>query len=85
MFAWKYFFKFARHGNTDKETPLPEEVRWLKAIQKNNERKEPEFFTHEDAEALVRAADSLRDKCMLSLAFERGTGPAKLPSSSSSR
>ena len=37
--------KFAHYGNTDKETPFPEEVRWLKATQKNNERKEPEFFS----------------------------------------
>ena len=78
VFAWKYFFKFAHYGNTDKETPFPEEVRWLKATQKNNERKEPEFFTPEDAEALIRAADALRDKCMLSIAFERGMRPAEL-------
>ena len=41
----RYFLKLVRFGNTDRETPFPEEVRWLKAAQKINERKQPEYFS----------------------------------------
>jgi site-specific recombinase XerD len=71
LFAIKYFYKFVRSGNTDHETPFPEEVRWLKVRQKANERKEPEFFTPAEVEALIKCASRLRDKCMLSVAFAR--------------
>jgi site-specific recombinase XerD len=37
LFAIKYFYKFVRAGNTDHETPFPEEVRWPKVRQKANE------------------------------------------------
>ncbi len=39
IFAVKRFFKFVRYGNIDKETPYPEEVRWLKTAIKPSERK----------------------------------------------
>ncbi|MGD0318930.1 MAG: tyrosine-type recombinase/integrase [Nitrososphaerales archaeon] len=78
FFTIKYFYKFVRNGNTDHDTPFPEEVRWLKAQQKANERKEPEFFTPAEVETLIKSADKLRDKCMLSVAFERGTRPSEL-------
>lgn len=78
LFAIKYFYKFVRNGNTDKEVPFPDEVRWLKAQPKANERKEPEFFTPGEVEALIKSADKLRDKCMLSVAFERGARPSEL-------
>jgi site-specific recombinase XerD len=78
LFAIKYFFKFVRSGNTDHETPFPEEVRWLKVRQKANERKEPDFFTPAEVEALIKCSTRLRDKCMLSVAFERGLRPSEL-------
>jgi site-specific recombinase XerD len=78
LFAIKYFYKFVRNGNTDHETPFPEEVRWLKVRQKANERKEPEFFTPTEVESLIKCANRLRDKCMLSVAFERGLRPSEL-------
>ena len=78
LFAIKYFYKFVRSGNTDHETLFPEEVRWLKVRQKANERKEPEFFTPKEVESLVKCATRLRDKCMLSVAFERGLRPSEL-------
>ena len=78
LFAIKYFYKFVRSGNTDHETPFPEEVRWLKVRQKANERKEPEFFTPGEVESLIKTATRLRDKCMLSVAFERGLRPSEL-------
>jgi hypothetical protein len=37
----KRFCKFLRFGNVDKETPFPEEVRWLKKTIEYNEKKEP--------------------------------------------
>jgi site-specific recombinase XerD len=77
-FAIKYFYKFVRSGNTDHETPFPEEVRWLKVKQKANERKEPEFFTPNEVESLIKGATRLRDKCMLSVAFETGLRPSEL-------
>jgi integrase/recombinase XerD len=78
LFAIKYFYKFVRSGNTDHETPFPEEVRWLKVRQKANERKEPDFFTPAEVESLIKCATRLRDKCMLSVAFERGLRPSEL-------
>jgi site-specific recombinase XerD len=78
LFAIKYFYKFVRSGNTDHETPFPEEVRWLKVRQKANEKKEPEFFTPTEVESLVKCATRLRDKCMLSVAFERGLRSSEL-------
>jgi site-specific recombinase XerD len=78
LFAIKYFYKFVRSGNTDHETPFPEEVRWLKVRQKANEKKQPEFFTPNEVESLIKCATRLRDKCMLSVAFERGLRPSEL-------
>jgi integrase/recombinase XerD len=78
LFAIKYFYKYVRVGNTDHETPFPEEVRWLKVRQKANERKEPDFFTPAEVETLIKCATRLRDKCMLSVAFERGLRPSEL-------
>jgi len=78
IFTLKYFYKFVRSGNTDRETPFPEEVRWLKSRAKLNERRDPVFYTPAEAEALVRSAATLRDKCMFSLAFERGMRPSEL-------
>jgi site-specific recombinase XerD len=78
FFAIKYFYKFVRFGNTDHDTTFPDEVRWLKAQQKANERRDPEFFTPAEAKGLVEAADRLRDKCMLSISFELGLRPSEL-------
>jgi site-specific recombinase XerD len=49
--AIKYFYKYVRFGNTDHDTPFPDEMRWLKAQQKPNERREPEFFSPAEVEA----------------------------------
>ncbi|HVB11868.1 MAG TPA: hypothetical protein VNE86_01950 [Nitrososphaerales archaeon] len=47
----KRFYKFLRYDNVDKETPFPEEVRWLKKTIKPNERKNPEFSIPEEIES----------------------------------
>jgi integrase/recombinase XerD len=72
LFAIKRFFKFARYGNVDRETPYPEEVRWIRTAMKPNERSEPLFFTSEEIEAMIKAATNLRDKAMLAVGYEAG-------------
>ncbi|MDG6926680.1 MAG: tyrosine-type recombinase/integrase [Nitrososphaerota archaeon] len=78
LFAIKRFFKFARCGNVDRETPYPEEVRWVKTAMKPNERKEPLFFTSEEVEAMIKAATNLRDKAMLAVGYEAGLRATEL-------
>jgi integrase/recombinase XerD len=78
LFAVKRFFKFARYGNVDRETPYPEEVRWIRTVIKANERKEPLFFTSEEIEAMIKAATNLRDKAMLAVGYEAGLRATEL-------
>jgi len=40
----KLFMKFVRYGDTDKETPYPDEVKWLKEGVKRNEKQEPLYL-----------------------------------------
>jgi len=63
----KRFYKFVRCGNVDKETPFPEEVRWLKKTIKANELREPDFLTPEEVEKLIEAAETIRDKAMIAV------------------
>ena len=74
----KRFMKFVRYGDTDKETPFPDEVRWIRTTVKLSDKKEPEFFDDNDAEAMIRAATSLRDKAMVSLWAEVGGRPSEI-------
>ncbi|MGI0091841.1 MAG: tyrosine-type recombinase/integrase [Nitrososphaerales archaeon] len=73
----KRFYKYLRNGNVDKDTPFPEEVRWLKKTIKPNERKEPEFLTPQEVEALIAAAETIRDKCMIAVQFDGGFRPGE--------
>jgi hypothetical protein len=50
--AIKRFMKFVRFGDTDKETPFPDEVRWIRTTVKLSDKKEPEFFDDADASAM---------------------------------
>jgi integrase/recombinase XerD len=76
--AIKRFMKFVRYGDTDKETPLPEEVRWIRTTVKLSDKREPEFFNDTEVEAMIRAATSLRDKALLSLWAEVGGRPSEI-------
>ncbi len=78
LFAIKRFFKFARYGNVDREIPYPEEVRWIRTVIKANERKEPQFFTSEEIEIMIKAATNLRDKAMLAVGYEAGLRATEL-------
>ena len=62
----------------DKETPYPEEVRWIKTATKPNERKEPLFFTSAEIEAMKKAANNLRDKAMVAVGYEAGLRATEL-------
>ena len=64
----KRFMKFVRYGDTDKDTPYPEEVRWLRKTIKASEKQEPLYFTDEEVHALIKAADTTRDKALISVA-----------------
>ena len=74
----KVFGKFVREGNTDRETPYPEEVRWLKKDIKLNEKKNPLYFKDDETEALIKAADNDRDKALLGVEGELGMRTGEL-------
>ena len=68
----KRFQKFVRYGDTDVDTPFPDEVKWLHGTMKVNEKQDPLYFTDDEVEALLKAADTARDRAMISLAAELG-------------
>jgi len=74
----KRLFKFVRYGNVDRETPFPDEVKWLRKTIKQNEMKQPEFFSPDEVERMIGAADMLRDKAMISVGFEGGLRASEL-------
>lgn len=78
ILAVKRFYKFVRSGNVDKETPWPDEVRWMHKAIKPNERRQPEFFTSSEVETMIKTAYTLRDKAMLSVGFEAGLRATEL-------
>ncbi len=73
----KRFQKFVRYGDTDKETPYPDEVRWLRKNVKESERRAPLFFTDQEVEGMIRAADTLRDKAFIAAYGEMGGRPSE--------
>jgi integrase len=76
--AVKVFGKFVRYGDTDKETPYPDEVKWLKKDIKLNERRQVIFYRDDEAEAIIRAADNYRDKAILAVEGELGLRTGEL-------
>jgi len=73
----KRFQKFVRYGDTDQETPYPDEVRWLRKNVKESERRAPLFFTDQEVEGMIRAADRLRDKAFIATYGEMGGRPSE--------
>jgi len=73
----KRFQKFVRYGDTDKETPYPDEVRWLRKNVKESERRAPLFFTDQEVEDMIKAVDALRDKAFVATYGEMGGRPAE--------
>jgi site-specific recombinase XerD len=68
LFILKRFFKFVKCGNVDKETPYPEEVRWIKRRMKPSEGRTAEFLTPSKVKAMIAAAEKTRDKAMIAAA-----------------
>jgi integrase len=74
----KVFGKFVRYGDTDRETPYPHEVSWLKKDIKLSEKKQVHFFRDDETEALIRAADNDRDKAIFGIEGELGLRTGEL-------
>jgi integrase/recombinase XerD len=74
----KVFVKFVRYGDTDKETPYPDEVRWLRKDIKLSEKKQVIFYHDGEIEAMIRAADNYRDKAILAVEGELGLRTGEL-------
>jgi integrase len=74
----KVFGKYVREGHTDKDTPYPEEVRWMKKDMKLNERRDPLYFRDDELEAMVKAAKCDRDKAIIAVEGELGLRPGEL-------
>ena len=73
----KRFQKFVRYGDSDKDTPYPDEVRWLRKSVKESDRRAPLYFTDQEVEDMVKAADALRDKAFIAGYGEMGGRPAE--------
>ena len=43
------FYKYVRHGNADKGTPIPQAVSWIDTSIKKNEQVESGVITEEEA------------------------------------
>ena len=74
----KVFGKFVREGHTDKDTPYPEEVGWMKKDVKLNENKDPLYFRDDEIELMIKAADNDRDKAIIAVEGELGLRPGEL-------
>ena len=72
--------QYAKYGRCDGGTPVPPEVSWIKLTVKGRDaRATPEaLLTHEDFEAMVKAADNPRDRAMLHVLFEAALRPGEL-------
>jgi len=66
--ALKRFYKWLR-----KSDEYPPEVKWIKAVMKNNRTKLPEeLLTEEEVKKLIIAAKTPRDKAIVSVLYESG-------------
>ena len=74
----KVFGKYVREGHTDKDTPYPEEVRWMKKDIKLHEKKDPLYFRDDEVEAMIKAANNDRDKAIIAVEAELGLRPGEL-------
>jgi len=70
--ALKRFQKWLRNGNLDKDRPFPPEVAWITEKLKRNELEEPEVLNGEEAQRMVSAAPTVRDKALIAVAHEGG-------------
>lgn len=75
----KRFFKFIK--GIDGKGVYPEEVRWISARVNNNKHKLPEdLLTQEEVEAMINAAEHVRDKALIATLYETGCRIGELAS-----
>jgi integrase/recombinase XerD len=77
-FFLKRFFKFVRFGNVDRDTPYPEEVRWVKKTMKLSESTQVGFLTSKEVGGMIGVCRSIRDRAMLAVGFEAGLRAGEL-------
>lgn len=65
--------KFIKTSSFDKNIPHPENIRWLKAKIKPNEKTTPE-----EVQNMVNSVDFLRDKTIIAVCFEAGLRVSEL-------
>lgn len=68
----KRFYKWIRYQTTSQEQPFPPEVAWFSTRVKLNEIKEPETFTTQEVESMIRVAYKIRDKAFIAISNEGG-------------
>ena len=73
----KKFYKYVRHRNADKTTPVPQEVSWIDTSIKKGEQVEPDVVTEEEAKRMIDAATSVRDKALVGCCSRAGSGSGK--------
>ena len=76
----KKLIQYAKYGSCSRDTPFPSEVAWVKTnAREMSRRTTPEaLLTREEFEAMVKAADNLRDRALLYVLFEGALRPGEL-------
>jgi integrase len=72
--------QFAKNGTCDRDTPLPDEVKWIKLrVKENDPRATPEsLLTPREFAAIVKATENTRDRAMIYVTFEAALRPGEL-------
>ena len=68
----KLFMRWLKTGSIETGAPYPPEVAWIRPNVKRSEMTEPDILTPDEVSRMIRAADSLRDKALISCLFEAG-------------
>ena len=68
----KLFMRWLKTGSIETGAPYPPEVAWIRPNVKRSEMTEPDILTPDEVSRMIRAADSLRDKALISCLFEGG-------------
>jgi integrase/recombinase XerD len=68
----RIFYRWVRHGNTDKKTPYPPEVAWIETGLKPSEDTLPVYLTEGEVKSMIDNAPSLRDRAIIAFDYEAG-------------
>ena len=72
--ALKRFQKWVRLRSLDSTLPFPPEVSWVKTTLKRNELEDPDILNDKEVEAMIAAAKNQRDRALIAVAYEGGSG-----------